>query len=960
MPPIDHDDTLSASEGMGGTPSLGLGLGLELARRRAMERFFGAPAEPLKIGRYLVEAELGSGGMGTVWRAFDGVLHRPVALKFLRGGGGAGLEGGGRLVEEAQALARLSHPNVVPVYDVGEHEGRVWLAMELVEGQTLLAWVTSEGPSVRQRLRAWIDAGRGLAAVHEVGLVHRDVKPDNVLMGADGRVRLLDFGLVRSRGRSLEGASTRDGSERRASLPAQDQRAPTQEHAFVGTPRYAAPEQRHTAWVGAEADQYAFCVALYEALFGVLPQGAPLDAGASLPLPPGAGRGVPRRVRAALARGLCRDPGGRHPDMGALLVALEGRPVRTLVGWTMVGALAVGALAGLVGARSLGPVASEATPCVEAARAVEGWPARRAALVEVLDGPRAAPALAFLDSWVEAWAATAQRSCEEVHVEGLRSEDSLDRRRACLDASLGEFDVVVSGLEGDPSRLALIWDWTRDLSLPESCLSEAVLAKAPLSPEQARRVDALRRELFSLGLDVQGQPLAERRARVEAILEQGEAAEFGEVRARALELRVVLARIAGDEAAARRGIGRLFDEREGPWSAQLQARAWLELTRLELELEPSVDADEAEWTAARYQGSLADLSWPTREQARARMLSARVAFARGRPREAVVELRAAVEGYAELGAAGEAEKLDALRNLAVVLGALDSPELPRVRRRIEALARELGEGESSDRCTDAALDATTSVEAGELERGRAQAEAALGVCREADGGRSLNAAYLHALLALVGLYEGKLDDALGHALAADQGYREVWLEDADAHALSLSTLATVRFHRDGPAAAVDDYRRALALAEASAGFEPSERELLRANLAEALFASGQAAAARPMLRRALRELGPDEPRGAVPRKVYSAVLLELGEVESAWEQIEPALAQLAEDANAVELADARFIAARIAGEEGRKGEARAFGEAALEDYRKLGADFEEQRSIVEAWLDGGGSDLEKE
>ncbi|MCA9711325.1 MAG: serine/threonine protein kinase, partial [Myxococcales bacterium] len=165
-----------------------------------------------RFGRYTVVSRLGAGGMGVVYAAYDPELDRKVALKLLHHGVGPGeTRARARLLREAQALARLAHPNVVSVFDAGERAGEVWLAMELVQGRTLTAWCRDELPRWTERLRVLADAGRGVAAAHAAGLVHRDLKPSNVMVADDGRVRVMDFGLARVRGDDDSGEGEGDG-----------------------------------------------------------------------------------------------------------------------------------------------------------------------------------------------------------------------------------------------------------------------------------------------------------------------------------------------------------------------------------------------------------------------------------------------------------------------------------------------------------------------------------------------------------------------------------------------------------------------------------------------------------------------------------------------------------------------------------------------------------------------------
>ncbi|MCA9705293.1 MAG: serine/threonine protein kinase, partial [Myxococcales bacterium] len=248
------------------------------------------------LGRYLVLEPLGSGGLGDVYACYDPELDRRVAIKLLKTTAAALDRAQLRLKREAQALARLAHPNVVAVHDVGIHDDRVFVAMELVEGQTLRAWLSAEPRSWSEVRDVMVAAGRGLAAAHAAGMVHRDFKPGNMMVGLDGRVRVLDFGLARavspgsgsdagevpvlppgSAGLAAGPAGLAAGA---AGLAAGSAGVPgsagldvavTQTGVVLGTPAYMAPEQLTGTTVDGRADQFGFCCTLYEALWGKRP-----------------------------------------------------------------------------------------------------------------------------------------------------------------------------------------------------------------------------------------------------------------------------------------------------------------------------------------------------------------------------------------------------------------------------------------------------------------------------------------------------------------------------------------------------------------------------------------------------------------------------------------------------------------------------------------------------------------
>src|SRR5215510_11431744 len=256
-----------------------------LAQARVLGALFGEQGTMGAFGRFQVLKRLGAGGMGVVYEAYDPDLARGVALKLVN----VAAKDRETALAEAKALARLSHPNVVPIYDVGLERDRVFLVMELVRGRTLRQW--SEGRTLREILSVYQQAGAALAAAHDVGLVHRDFKPDNAIVGDDGRVRVVDFGLACEADAAVLTTSRRRGA--------------------AGTPRFMAPEIKAGTGITPAADQYSFSVALAEAL--ELARQSP-----------------PRRMAAVIARGRATDPADRFASMHELLRALVRDPARTL------------------------------------------------------------------------------------------------------------------------------------------------------------------------------------------------------------------------------------------------------------------------------------------------------------------------------------------------------------------------------------------------------------------------------------------------------------------------------------------------------------------------------------------------------------------------------------------------------------------------------------------------------
>jgi tetratricopeptide (TPR) repeat protein/predicted Ser/Thr protein kinase len=426
--------------------------------RRAKElvkaRLFRSKARPVKIGRFTILDRLGEGGMGVVYTAYDDQLDRKIAVKVLRGEATRqDSMGRTRLLREAQAMARLSHPNIVTVHEVGDHEDQIYIAMEFVRGQSLDSWLRGKPLKPwRAVLDTFIRAGRGLEAAHRADIIHRDFKPHNVLVGDDGVVKVLDFGLARA----VEHA----GSEELSATPesgAYNQRSDgtegnslldvplTRTGAIMGTPAYMAPEQHEGRVATAQSDQFSFCVSLYEGLYGLHPfdcttLGA-LIAGVTtgrLREPPTGGK-IPAWLRRVLVRGLAVEPERRYPSMTALLADLGRDPAVARKRW-----LTTAALTGFVGSAGFGAAAlmPAAAPVCEGidAELAGVWDAARS---EAVGQAIAATKVAYaddtwarvqpqLDAYAAEWLAMRGEACETHHA-ARQSDQLFDLRSACLD-----------------------------------------------------------------------------------------------------------------------------------------------------------------------------------------------------------------------------------------------------------------------------------------------------------------------------------------------------------------------------------------------------------------------------------------------------------------------------------------------------------------------------------------------
>jgi tRNA A-37 threonylcarbamoyl transferase component Bud32/tetratricopeptide (TPR) repeat protein len=490
------------------------------------------------IDRFVVLGLVGRGGMGEVYAAYDPELDRKVAIKLLRARGGSE-DGKARLLREAQATAKLQHPNVVVVYDVGTFGDSVFIAMEFVEGRTVGGWLHAAKRTPREILDVYLAAGRGLAAAHAAGLVHRDFKPDNVMVTNDGQVRVMDFGLARQVGEvdaspkavaipTTTGASALDGFDADATMDlnaggAAKAETPsgkylsiklTQTGAMLGTPAYMAPEQFAMKATDARTDQFSFCVALYEALYGARPFAGDTFLALMTSVttgtvsPPPAQTKVQGWLRKVLLRGISVDPERRHSSMTALLAELQRDPTiraRRLVSATIVLACFVGAL--VVSRRFTG---GRASLCRAGATKVSGiWEAagdrspRKEAIhaAFVATGKSYAEtafsnASRFLDAYVEKWIATYRESCEATHERGEQSAEVLDLRMSCLNDRLGSVRALSDLFAGADEKVvenAVVAAG----SLPriETCSDVSVLkavVKPPEDDRTRRQVEELR------------------------------------------------------------------------------------------------------------------------------------------------------------------------------------------------------------------------------------------------------------------------------------------------------------------------------------------------------------------------------------------------------------------------------------------------------------------------------------
>ncbi len=473
-------------------------------------------ADPSAIGPFVVLDKLGEGAMGVVYAGYDRSLDRKVALKLVRRQLLDKPAVRARMTREAQAMARLSNPHVVQVYQVGEHDGGIYVAMEFIDGQTLGQWLQGGPRGWQAVLRVVSEAGRGLAAAHAAGLVHRDFKPDNVLVDRHGQARVLDFGLVQAEHHADEDPTeTADDAAVTSTLQDGVDRTNvhwsvrlTQMGKVLGTPAYMSPEQHFGEPSGPYSDQFSFAVTLYEALYGARPFGG--DTWASIkaqvergivPPPPPDSR-VPRRLFKVIARGLSTDPERRWPSMEAMLVALSDDPGRAR--------RRVAAVVGLIGVASAGSFAAATMRVSTEERCAAGV----REMAEVWgEGQRKAVRQAFaqtgqafaadvlaraeerLDRYSEAWQGAHAGLCR-AHAGGSTSARMLDLGNACL-ARNKQYVVALIDILASADRDVVENAVQAVAALPsvKACEDADGLLNAvppPDDPETAERVARLR------------------------------------------------------------------------------------------------------------------------------------------------------------------------------------------------------------------------------------------------------------------------------------------------------------------------------------------------------------------------------------------------------------------------------------------------------------------------------------
>ncbi|HWB75052.1 MAG TPA: serine/threonine-protein kinase [Nannocystaceae bacterium] len=946
------------------------------------------------IGRYVVLAEIGRGGMGRVLRAYDPKLQREVALKEVRSRL-LGPIGARRLVAEARAMAKLAHPNVVAVYDVEElpHD-QVVVVMEYVAGDTLTKWVA--GRTWPEIVACFRRAGRGLAAAHAVGLLHRDFKPDNVLIADGNVVKVTDFGLAKIAGDDVV-----------ALPPSGDDEGLTATGAVLGTPRFMAPEQHRGEQLGPAADQYAFCVALWFALTDRAPfDGADLEAlerAKSNGPPAWPGGPTPRAIVEAILRGLAPDPARRWPSLDALLDALAFDPAQRRRRW-----LRATAAIGVVAATAFGVqrfASTRAQRCTDTdarARLEGAWDdTRRVAVRDALLG--AGPAYAegvwtragqTLDAYALAWTSMHVEACAATTIRGEQSSAVMDLRMACLHRAKLELAAITNVLaHADAQTLRKTHDMLASLPRIDRCADVDALQAdvAPPLPEDAERVDTLRAELANIGALAKAGRYDEVRRRLDAATASAEGLGYAPILAK-LAFREGLTRSyesdhAGADAALRKSLTLATEARD--WIAMGDAASFLVYT---------VGYREQRFDEALAYFELAE-GLAAGDPAREADLAANMAPAlhvQGKLVEAEAEYRRILALQERLDDPDDPDTAMARTNLANVLHLQGKYEQAMEEHRIALAWREraLGADHPSVGTSLNSLGASLYF-VGKYDEAEAADRRALALLERAFGPDHPEVSQSRSNLAVVLQALGRLEEAeveqrralavrertlapdhtdiaqsrvnLAHLLGALKrpADAEVELRRALAsyeHALGTEhpNVATVRVNlatslrEQGKSAEAErEFRAAIPRMEAGLGPTHLHVGMARTSLAGAIEDQGRKQEAADELRRALAifdaAVGTDHPDAAVVRTELARMLLDLGEhaearglVEAAWTR------QQRDDVPPARRGATAFVLARSRWADGDRERAIELGERALAELTAAGEDTKEAREWLAA------------
>jgi tetratricopeptide (TPR) repeat protein len=911
-------------------------------------RSLGAPAgldRGAAIGRYLVLAPVGAGGMGVVYAAYDPELDRKVAIKLLR----PDVQGasGQQLLREAQAMARLSHPNVVAVHDAGTYEGRVFVAMEYVEGETLSAWRKREPRSWREILNVYIAAGRGLAAAHAAGLVHRDFKPDNVIIDKE-RVRVTDFGLARPVGANAPAPGSDASSDRTT--------------AIAGTPAYMAPEQRVGLPVDARSDQYSFCVSLYEALHGFRPN----DDVETRPEKPRSSRArvqpqrisVPPWIRRALARGLAEQPAARFPSMDGLVAELARDP-GVILRRRITAAAALGlVVAGIVGWRT-----QQKSPCRGAEARLRGvWDDGRKQLVHgafaATGQPYAEDAFAStartLDDYARSWVGQRTDACEATRVRGEQSDELLDLRMRCLDARREELSALAdlySRADADLVRRSVAA--AHALTPLGDCADRAALTNRARPPAASREdIAKLRDQLAHAKATEAAGHYRDALAAIDPLADAAKKIAWRPLEAEVLYEQARIVDRTGDAKAAEQLFHEALRAAEAGRADATAVGVLVDLMYV-VGYEQSRHAD-GDLLALDARAALERIGNPERQTALFESQLGTLTGEEWKTDESLAHYQRALALQEKLAGADSLEVSLVLTNLGITQYQRGDYEkaIATHRRAIAIRERMLGRShpETAMSLTDYG---NACAAAGRIDDALAAQERAVGIWKAALGPDHPNVATGLLNLGAVLAMQGRANEALDHfrrALAIRE--QKLGTEHLDT-ATALNNVGEVLEDMNRHDEAAGYFRRALAIVEKAAGTAHPDYAETLANLGIAELGSGHRAEALADVERAIaiseKALGPGHPQ-------LAPLLTDLGRVrlangKDAVAPLERSLA-LREKTHAsdYDTADTQFWLARALWTAGQKDRSRQQAGAAREVFAHAGTRGKKSLAEADSWL----------
>jgi len=787
--------------------------------------------EGLTIGRYRVLERIGAGGMGTVYAALDPTLGREVAIKLARvGGPRPSLTDESRLLREARLLAQVSHPNVVEIHEVGVFRGHVYLVMARIRGQTLRTWQREAPRPWRETIAKYVAAARGLQAMHALGLVHRDFKADNVLVGDDGRVYVVDFGLARPSG------AGGDVAPLTASPTAVSSDSPlTRTGAVVGTPAYMAPEQKAGRPPDLRSDIFSFCVSLYEGLHGHRPE-------YNLATTRARDRSVPRRIDRVLARGLAAAAHRRYPSLEPLIAALEHDPTRW---WRRAGlAAALLAVGGLVGMLAPAAAPPSGAACEAAQRRIDrAWgPAQREGLAAAFrdHGSEYSRAIgrrveSALETYADEWRLARRRACEATMELSAGSAMQLHQQLECLERAAQALagatrTLMFAGGEEVEQAMAVV----ESLPRVADCGERAGRGDADDMLERTGLIDELRRALITArahgaaGMRREAVSLAEQvRARAQALAEPALVADalltVGRLRAE-----------DGEIAAAETNLLAAIDVAEANRLDEITASGWVTLTMVaaRLQLNP-----ERMHERARRAQALLDRIDDTGPR-RAILLNALgvASVAEERHAEAVRLHREALERL-RFGGGPAIERIRSLQSLANALDGLGRRDeaLASFSQALELCAAHLGPRHPQLARVSHDL-AVLLARTDEPARARELLEFALSVWTDTYGSICVECGRANTALADQAARAGEFGRAEHHARRALAIYRQVLPEQHPDLAAALANLGAILHGRGDFAGAVPAYREAIRLQDRILPQGHLHRAITESNLGESLVA----------------------------------------------------------------------------------------------------------------------------